>query len=67
VRLAPKVVMQNDGDFVHVTCYNLEDVSSKPRQRNEHADRKVKWCCNVLKVEDDPSAFWPPNAFSKTK
>jgi hypothetical protein len=40
VRLAPKVVMQNDGDFVDVICYNLKAVSIKPRQRNEYTERK---------------------------
>jgi len=32
--------MQNDGDFVDVICYNLEDVSIKPHHANEHTEHK---------------------------
>jgi hypothetical protein len=41
VRLELKVAMQNDGDFVDVICYNLEDVSIKPHHGNEHTEYKL--------------------------
>jgi len=40
MRLTLKVVIQNDGDFVDVICYNLEDVSIKPHHGNKDTECK---------------------------